>query len=91
MGMCLYVGVADGTERRAYILFEGHIQKCSRSVRIKTFGSFISKYIFNRKHQVDILKSFSIINRQSNSILLKFTEAIVIEHLNLDLCIQKEQ
>lgn len=39
---------------------------------------------------VDRLKSFSITNRHSNSVLLKFSEAIAVKRLTVNLCVQKE-
>ncbi|CAH8649406.1 unnamed protein product [Schistosoma intercalatum] len=52
--------------------------------------SAVARHHLDTGHEVDILKSFRVINKQSNSNLLKFAEAIAIKRLKPDLCIQKE-
>ncbi|CAH8489333.1 unnamed protein product [Schistosoma haematobium] len=78
------------TERRAYVRFKEHIPNSLRSNRLKAFSSAVARHLLDTGHEVNILKSFKVINKQSNSNLLKFAEAIAIKRLKPDLCIQKE-
>ncbi|CAH8583290.1 unnamed protein product [Schistosoma haematobium] len=79
------------TERRAYVRFKEHIPKSLRLNGLRASSSAIARHLLNTGHEVDTLKSLKVVNKQSNSNLLKFAEAIAIKRLKPDLCIQKRQ
>ncbi|CAH8473689.1 unnamed protein product [Schistosoma haematobium] len=78
------------TERRAYVRFKEHIPKSLRLNGLKETSSAITRHLLDTGHEVDIRKSFKMVNKQSSSNLLKFAEAIAIKRLKPDLCTQKE-
>ncbi|CAH8660461.1 unnamed protein product [Schistosoma rodhaini] len=87
---CIYQSCYIGrTERRAYVRFKELVPKISRSNRLEAFNSAITKHL-DTGHQIETLKPVNVINKLLNSNLLKFTEAITIKHLKVDLCIQNE-
>ncbi|VDP55692.1 unnamed protein product [Schistosoma margrebowiei] len=65
-------------------------RKSLRLNGLNAFNSAIARHLLDTGHEVDMLKSFKVINKQSNSNLLKFAEALAIKRLKPDLCIQKE-
>nr|CAH8822876.1 unnamed protein product [Trichobilharzia regenti] len=78
------------TERRAYLRFSEHVPKSLRLKGTNALNSAITRHLLDTGHEVDVEKSFKIINKQNSSILLKFAEAISIKRLKPDLCVQKE-
>nr|CAH8867638.1 unnamed protein product [Trichobilharzia regenti]CAH8868788.1 unnamed protein product [Trichobilharzia regenti] len=78
------------TERRAHLRFSEHVPKSLRLKGTNSYSSAITRHLLDTGHEVEIEKSFKIINRQRSSILLKFAEAISIKRLKPDLCVQKE-
>ena len=84
---CKYIG---RTDRKLEIRIHEHIPKWLIDKKPGIAKTAISRHLKTTHHVVDRYKSFSIINRQNHSKLLRFAEACSIRKLKPDLCVQKE-
>ena len=84
---CKYIG---RTDRRLDQRIREHIPDWIINQKSGVPRSAITKHLVNTAHRVDRFQSFTIINKQQYSTLLRFTEACSICRLKPVLCIQKQ-
>ena len=78
------------TERCLSTTIREHLPKWLLNSVNKTPKSSTTKHLLDSEHSVDFNNFFKVINKQSNSKLLKFAEACAIRIYRPNRCIQKE-
>ena len=78
------------TERCLSTRVREHLPKWLINSVDRTPKSSTTRYLLDSEQSMDFNNSFQVINKQSNSQLIKFAEACAIRIYRPNLCIQKE-